>query len=129
MLDAVGSTDTLAAVVSPGLSLLLAALTVLVFLVAVVLFLGWTQRRRPLAYGGLVTGADNRYSTSKFVALSWTAVVAWMVVAEAYLAINGWPSAFRASLDTASNLYFVFLGGPYAAAAIALAATQTKVAQ
>lgn len=80
------------------------------------------------AHGGLVTGRDNRYSTSKVIAVLWTLVVAWMVATEALIAANS-AVTFAALLSGASSLYFVFLGGPYAAAAFAKGSTQTKTAQ
>lgn len=80
---------------------------------------------------GLTTGADNRTSTSKTIAVAWTLVVAWMVVAEAFIAaFPAHPSAtFSGLLASASDLYFVFLGAPYAAAAFAKASTQAKIAR
>lgn len=83
------------------------------------------------AYGGLITGADNRISTSKTIAVAWTLVVAWMVVAEAFVAAfpKHPPNTFTGLLASASDLYFVFLGGPYAAAAFAKATTQSKITQ
>jgi hypothetical protein len=106
----------------------------------------WTRNHRSpvsgnqLAPGGVVTGRDNRRSTSKTIALIWTAIVAWMVGVEAIIGNLGftYPSSsttptggavtFASLLDKAPWLYLVFLGGPYAAAAFALTATQTKVA-
>lgn len=87
-----------------------------------------TRRSSTAAHGGLITGADNRYSTGKVVAVAWTVLVAWMVVTEAYIAA-ALSKPFSDQLDGPSDLCFVFLGGPYAAAAIALASTQTKILQ
>ena len=81
--------------------------------------------------GGLILGADSRISTSKTIAVAWTVVVAWMVVAEAFVAAfpKQPPNTFSGLLASASDLYFVFLGGPYAAAAFAKATTQSKISQ
>jgi hypothetical protein len=91
----------------------------------------WHRSKGTAAHGGLVTGADNRISTSKTIAVVWTLVVAWMVVAEAFVAAfpKHPPNTFSGLLASASDLYFVFLGGPYAAAAFAKATTQSKIAQ
>ncbi len=117
------STPALSLPGSFGAESFLAALTVL----AVVTGLWWLiSKQKTAPHGGLVTGADNRRSTSKTIAIAWTIVTAWMVVAEAYVAIGG-AASFHDLLDGASDLYFVLLGGPYAAAAFAKAATQSKV--
>lgn len=83
------------------------------------------------AAGRLTTGADNRFSTSKTIAAAWTLVVAWMVIAEAFIAAFPAhpPATFSGLLASASDLYFVFLGAPYAAAAFAKASTQSKIAR
>jgi hypothetical protein len=108
-----------------------AAAGTVVFALAVI-FLLW-GRGKPNARGGLslIKGADNRISTSKTIAVIWTLVVAWMVVSEAYVAAFPAhpPNTFTGLLASASDLYFVFLGGPYAAAAFAKASTQSKIAQ
>lgn len=101
----------------------LAALTVLVVFGALWWLIG---KQSAGQHGGLVTGADNRRSTSKTIAVAWTIVTAWMVVTEAYVAIGG-AASFSDLLNGASDLYFVLLGGPYAAAALAKATTQSKV--
>jgi hypothetical protein len=103
---------------------------VIVVVVVAAIALLWSRGKRT-AYGGLITGADNRVSTSKTIAAAWTLVVAWMVVAEAFVAAFPAhpPNTFSGLLASASDLYFVFLGGPYAAAAFAKASTQSKIAQ
>jgi hypothetical protein len=90
----------------------------------------WNTSSRA-SHGGLITGADNRISTSKTIALAWTMIVAWMVVADAFIAAfpSKPPDTFSDMLSKASDLYFVFLGGPFAAAAFAKASVQTKMAQ
>jgi hypothetical protein len=89
------------------------------------------RRVKSTAPGGLITGADNRISTSKTIAAAWTLVVAWMVVAEAFVAVFPAhpPATFSGLLASVSDLYFVFLGGPFAAAVFAKASTQSKIAQ
>jgi hypothetical protein len=113
---------------SYGGELILAA--VLVALALAVTALVWL-RSRQTAHGGLIVGADNRISTSKTVAVAWTVVVAWMVVSEAFVAAlpQHPPNTFSGLLRSASDLYFVFLGGPFAAAAFAKASIQAKIAQ
>jgi hypothetical protein len=105
-----------------------AAVIVVVVMAAVALL--WNRRKRT-AHGGLIMGTDNRYSTSKATAFAWTAVVAWMVVTEAFVAVFPAhpPNTFTGLLASASDLYFVFLGGPFAAAAFAQASVQSKIAQ
>lgn len=105
-----------------------AAAPVAVAVIAIALL--W-RRSEGTAPGGLITGADNRISTSKTIATAWTLVVAWMVVVEAFVAAlpEHPPNTFSGLLASASDLYLVFLGGPYAAAAFAKASTQSKIAQ
>jgi hypothetical protein len=102
-------------------------------LVAVALAGAWLawRRSKPTANGGLFVGIDNRVSTSKTIALAWTVVVAWMVASEALVAAlpQHPPNTFSGLLNSASDLYFVFLGGPFAAAAFAKASVQSKISQ
>jgi len=102
-------------------------------LVAVALAVAWLAwlRSRRTAHGGLFVGVDNRVSTSKTIAVAWTMVVAWMVVSEALVAAlpQHPPGTFSGLLSSASDLYFVFLGGPFAASAFAKASVQSKIAQ
>ena len=115
---------------SYDLELWTAAVVVLVAMTAV--DIGRLRRGgRSGAARGLTTGADNRRSTSKTIAAAWTLVVAWMVVAEAFIAAFPAhpPATFSGLLASASDLYFVFLGAPYAAAAFAKASTQSKIAR
>jgi hypothetical protein len=71
--------------------------------------------------GGLLMGWDKRLSTSKTVATVWTFVVAYMVIVILLVAlrVDGSAKFFSDTLSKASDLYLVFLGGPYAAAVIA----------
>ena len=89
------------------------------------------RRVKRTAPGGLITGADNRISTSKTIAVAWTLVVAWMVVAEASVAAFPVhpPDTFSGLLASASDLYFVFLGSPFAAAVFAKVSTRSKIAR
>jgi hypothetical protein len=96
--------------------------------VALLVVLARVRKHRP-GHGGLITGADNRYSTGRVIAIGWTLVVGWMVVTEAYIATKQNGTTFTDLLSGASNLYFVLLGAPYAAAAFALLSTQSKISQ
>jgi hypothetical protein len=100
-------------------------LVLAIVFVALSLLAAWQvwRRNRQTARGGLFVGVDNRVSTSKTMAVAWTVVVAWMVVSEALVAALPAhpPNTFSGLLSTASDLYFVFLGGPFAAAAFAKA--------
>lgn len=108
-------------------------LVLAIVFVALSLLAAWLvwHRNRQTARGGLFVGFDNRISTSKTIAVAWTAVVAWMVASEGLVAALPAhpPNTFSGLLSTASDLYFVFLGGPFAAAAFAKASVQSKVAQ
>lgn len=106
-----------------------AAVTVVGAVLVVVWLLPSMWRTARRAHGGLITGEDNRYSTGKVIAVGWTILVAWMVVTEAYIAVKASSTTFADLLSGASDLYFVFLGGPYAAAAFAKASTQSKISQ
>lgn len=103
---------------------------VLVALALTAAWLAW-RRSRQTTYGGLFVGVDNRVSTSKTIAVAWTVVVAWMVVSEALVAAlpQHPPHTFSVLLSSASDLYFVFLGAPFAAAAFAKASVQSKITQ
>ena len=79
--------------------------------------------------GGLVTGIDNRRSTSKTIAVAWTLVVAWMVISVGFVAARTSGTTFSDLLSNASDLYLVFLGGPYAAAVLAKISTSANVDQ
>ena len=94
--------------------------------------LWWGARKtKRTRYGGLITGIDNRYSTSKVIAVAWTVLVAWMVVSVSLIAALPAhpPGTFSELLAPASDLYFVLLGGPFAAAAFAKASVQSKLTQ
>jgi hypothetical protein len=106
-----------------------AAAIVVAAVAAVVLSLYALRKRRgQVGHGGLVTGQDNRRSTGRVIAVGWTMVVAWMVVCLALIAAAN-HTTLTELLKQASYLYFVFLGGPWAAAAFALLSTQSKIAQ
>jgi hypothetical protein len=110
---------------------LLIVAVALLFVVLVIWLGGRKKQRQGLARsnGGLVTGLDNRRSTSKTVAVGWTLVVAWMVATDALIAVDSSHGITIAGLlKHAPDLYFVFLGGPYAAAAFAKASIQQKTA-
>ena len=79
--------------------------------------------------GGLLIGMDNRLSTSKTIAVAWTLVVAWMVVTVGFVAASSTGTTFSGIMHGASDLYLVFLGGPYAAAVFAKVSTTANVNQ
>lgn len=69
----------------------------------------------------LVTGGDNRVSTSKVMVAAWTLSIAFALL---YF-------TFKGSMDAdflVDPLYLLLLGGPFAAWVLAGAATQTKLA-
>ncbi|MFD0355565.1 hypothetical protein ACFVHW_17800 [Streptomyces sp. NPDC127110] len=75
-------------------------------------------RRRP----GFVTGRDGRLSTSITLALAWTVLLVWLLLAIlAYgLTAGGGVSYFRTAgsdgpLSSLTSVYLPLLGGPYAA--------------
>lgn len=79
---------------------------------------GWTRIR-------LTADADNRDSTLKTVVLGWTAIVAWVVVANVLLS-KGKPDAFAGLMDGLGTSYYAVLGGPVLAAFLAKAVTDSK---
>ncbi len=104
-----------------GNALWVGALIVLA-LIGILAALGMTgitqshKLRRSLRALHVIVGQDNRVSTSKTMALTWTAVVAWMLVTEALrdLAAN----VSLGDLPVSSD-YLLLLGGPFAAAVAA----------
>src|SRR3954447_3463712 len=97
----------------------------------------FAKRRGPR--GGLVTGYDRRRSTSKTIVYVWTAIVVWMVLTEALVALFGHPQLakhavgfgrwMKHTLDDpqSRNLYLIFLGGPWAAVVLAKVIVTNKV--
>jgi hypothetical protein len=69
--------------------------------------------------GGLLMGWDRRASTSKTIAVIWTVLIAYMLLTLIFVADSHTSTALRDTLNKAPDLYFVFLGGPYAAAVLA----------
>lgn len=72
----------------------------------------------PSTRGGLLIGADGRVSTSKFTAALWTVVVLFVVLGIA-LIFGAQPTEFATVMAKFDPLYFVELGGPFAAAILA----------
>jgi len=100
------------------------ALGAVVVLIALAYLLKKWTSAKDTAYsdrGGLLMGWDRRLSTSKTIAVAWTFAVAYMVLVVLFVAMQQPHSAqfFSTTLGKASELYLVFLGGPYAAAVIA----------
>jgi hypothetical protein len=77
--------------------------------------------QRSLAwFRSLIVGADNRTSTSKTVALAWTYVIAFGLLTLIIARWLGSPGGFDELVDAGlQEEYWLFLGGPYAAAIIA----------
>jgi hypothetical protein len=75
-------------------------------------------------------GWDKRLSTSKTVSAAWTLVVAYMLLVITLIALEhvSAGSFFSSTLSKASEIYLVFLGGPYAAAVLAKISTTSQVA-
>lgn len=69
--------------------------------------------------GGLLMGWDRRASTSKTVAVVWTVLLVYMLLTLIFITHSHGPTALRDVLNQAPDLYFIFLGGPYAAAILA----------
>ncbi len=80
--------------------------------------------------GGLVMGWDKRLSTSKTVSVAWTLVVVYMLLVIMLIALEhtNAGSFFSSTLGKASEIYLVFLGGPFAAAILAKISTTNQVA-
>jgi hypothetical protein len=86
-----------------------------------------TVAQRRAAFKGLIVGTDNRYSTSKLLAVLWTAVVVFLVIG---IALHNWghPNSFSALIGKTDSLYLVFLGGPFAGAVLAKGIVASAVA-
>ena len=68
----------------------------------------------------LILGTDNRVSTSKTVALAWTVVIVYALLA--IMIAKAWGDASAWNMLNKNGLqeeYLLFLGGPYAAAVLA----------
>lgn len=92
------------------------ALFALALLAALAGPIGLRLRRHP----GFVTGRDGRLSTSTALALAWTVILVWLLLAIlAYgLTAGGGVPYFQGSdgpLSTLTTVYLPLLGGPYAA--------------
>jgi hypothetical protein len=86
-----------------------------------------TVAQRRAVFKGLIVGTDNRYSTSKLLALLWTAVVVFLVIG---IALHNWgdPTSFAALIAKTDALYLVLLGGPFAGAVLAKGIVASAVA-
>jgi IPT/TIG domain len=67
---------------------------------------------------GLLTGTDNRVSTSKTAAALWTVVLIYFIASMA-LIFGSQLDKYKALIQSISPLYLVLLGGPFAAAVLA----------
>ena len=95
-----------------------------------VLFVGVAAPRQK-AHGGkptpaflrMLVGADGRVSTSRTVALAWTGVVVYMLLA----LIIANPPSWSDALKNLSPTYLLLLGFPYASLVLAKATVATRV--
>ncbi|MFJ6797826.1 hypothetical protein [Streptomyces sp. NPDC091268] len=94
------------------------ALFALALLAALAGPMGWRLRRHP----GFITGRDGRLSTSTTLALAWTVILVWLLLATlAYgLTAGGGVDWFAGAgghgpLSPLTTVYLPLLGGPYAA--------------
>lgn len=92
------------------------ALFALALLAALAGPIGWRLRRHP----AFITGRDGRLSTSTALALAWTVILVWLLLAIlGYgLTAGGGVAYFRGSdgpLSTLTTVYLPLLGGPYVA--------------
>ncbi|MET9962629.1 hypothetical protein ABZ128_26785 [Streptomyces sp. NPDC006326] len=106
------------------------ALFALLLLAALAGPIGWRLRRHP----GPVTGRDGRLSTSTALALAWTVILVWLLLAIlAYgLTAGGGITYFHGSeghgpLSTLTTVYLPLLGGPYVALIAAKAVVGTRL--
>lgn len=77
----------------------------------------------------MLTGFDNRISTSKTIALMWTPVVAYIISTLAYVAIGRRSyGLWEALVGSPVGFYLIVLGGPFAAAVGAKSVVSTGVA-
>ena len=74
-------------------------------------------------------GWDRRASTSKTIAVVWTVLIVYMLLTLIFIAHSHSSTALRDILNKAPDLYFVFLGGPYAAAIMAKIGVTQNTAQ
>jgi hypothetical protein len=83
-------------------------------------------------FRGLIVGADNRWSTSKFQALVWTYAVVYALLALIFAKWMRNPSGFDALTSMKSNdwdVYLILLGGPFASFVLSKFITAAKVDQ
>jgi hypothetical protein len=96
--------------------------------VLVVLFtvFGTTVLRR--TNKSVLTGPDNRWSTSRFTALLWTGVVVYMLAALVLIGLREEASSqeLGETFEAMDGVYLALLGGPYAAFLLAKVTVQTK---
>src|SRR6266851_9665779 len=107
-------------------------LAIVIALVALAYVFRWLTPKTGASHGrgGLVMGWDKRLSTSKTISVAWTLVVAYMLLVIMLIALDHVDagSFFSSTLGKASEIYLVFLGGPYAAAVLAKIGTTNQVA-
>lgn len=84
---------------------------------------GATGKKTP-GYLRILLGADGRVSTSRTVALAWTAIVVYILLA----LIIANPASWSDALQNLSPTYLLLLGFPYASLVLAKAIVATRVA-
>lgn len=100
------------------------ALFALALLAALAGPLALRLRRSP----GFVTGRDGRLSTSTVLALAWTVILLWLLLALLAYGLTagggiGWFQGEHGPLSTLTSVYLPLLGGPY----VAMIAAKTVV--
>lgn len=75
---------------------------------------------RLVRHPGFVTGRDGRLSTSTTLALAWTAILVWLLLATLVYGLTagggvGWFQGPDGPLSSLTSVYIPLLGGPYAA--------------
>ncbi|MCJ1678964.1 hypothetical protein MTF65_16790 [Streptomyces sp. APSN-46.1] len=100
----------------------------LALLAAVAVPIGLRLRRAP----GFVTGRDGRLSTSTTVALAWTVILVWLLLAILAYGLTagggaGWFRGEHGPLSSLTTVYLPLLGGPYVALIAAKAVVGIRV--
>ncbi|WP_330296746.1 hypothetical protein [Streptomyces sp. NBC_00503] len=87
---------------------------------------------RLVRHPGFVTGRDGRLSTSTTLALAWTVILVWLLLAILAYGLTagggvGWFQGPDGPLSSLTSVYLPLLGGPYAAMIGAKAVVGTRV--
>jgi hypothetical protein len=104
------------------------AITLVIFLLAVLAAVASGRGK------GVLMGKDGRLSTSKTIAVLWTAVVAYCLLTLTFIAATGTSTTnlgiafLRANVKELGGIYLALLGGPFAAFLFAKLAVPIKMA-